>query len=150
MLIERLVLALKKRGYSVGVIKSSKEDIRPPQGTDTFRHLKASASPVVLLGPNTTTVRYQRRLESSELFFTIKVDLILLEGFKSIALPRVLCIGDQELNKSRIPKGTYAIITWEKTDLEEQISLPVIQSDETERIVSLIESSAMEYEHIRF
>ncbi len=149
-LIEQLVPALKQRGYSVAVVKSSKEDVRPPKGTDTFRHLRASASPVVLLGPTTTTVRYHRRLDSTELFNGIEVDFILLEGFKSVALPRVLCIGDKELNKSRIPEGTYAIIIWKKTDLEERINLPVLQSDETERIVSLIEATAMDHQHISF
>ncbi|TFG08206.1 molybdopterin-guanine dinucleotide biosynthesis protein B [Candidatus Thorarchaeota archaeon] len=149
-LIERLVQALKHRGYSVGVVKSSKEDVSPPEGTDTFRHLKATASPVILLGPSTTTIRYQRRLESIELLSAIEADFVLLEGFKSIALPRVLCIGDQRLDKSKIPEGTYAIIAWDKTELDEQIHLPVLQSDETDRIVSLVEASAMKYEHIRF
>ncbi|TFF91696.1 molybdopterin-guanine dinucleotide biosynthesis protein B [Candidatus Thorarchaeota archaeon] len=149
-LIVRLVQALRDRGYSVGVVKSSKEDIGPPEGTDTFRHWQAHAGPVVLMGPESTTIRYRKRLESSEVFSAIKADFILLEGFKSMALPRVLCIGDEDLDRSKIPEGTYAIITWDKGRMEDSIHLRVLQSDEIEEITSLIEANAMEYQHIRF
>ncbi|MGV9103444.1 MAG: molybdopterin-guanine dinucleotide biosynthesis protein B [Promethearchaeia archaeon] len=149
-LVEKLVKKLIQRGYSVGVVKSSKEDILPPEGTDTYRHLKASARPVVLLGPETTTIRYKRRLPPSDLFSQIDADLVLLEGFKSAKAPRVLCVGDQEIQRKNIPEQTHALVSWLPTKKNEAISIPILKSDNINKIANIVEKHAVDSSNIQF
>jgi molybdopterin-guanine dinucleotide biosynthesis adapter protein len=149
-LVKNIVKHLTERGYSVGTVKSSKHDILPPEGTDTFIHLKASAHPVVLLGPSTTTIRYTRRLSPSELLERIDADIIVFEGFKSSSIPRVWCVGDRTIEQKNIPDRTHAIISWKSTETEDTYSLPVLQSNAIEEIVDIIEKHAVQPEHVQF
>ncbi|TFG13328.1 molybdopterin-guanine dinucleotide biosynthesis protein B [Candidatus Thorarchaeota archaeon] len=149
-LIEDLIKELKSRGYSVSVVKSSREDIEPPKGTDTYRHLTASASPVVLLGPNTTTIRYQHRLNSGAIFSQVDADIVLLEGFKSALIPRVFCVGKRGLNEDTIPEQTHAIVTWNRTDMKKHSEIPILYTRETDRIADLILQNAVQPNQVDF
>ncbi|MFO7836095.1 MAG: molybdopterin-guanine dinucleotide biosynthesis protein B [Candidatus Thorarchaeota archaeon] len=149
-LVENIVKELAERGYSVGTVKSSKEDIFPPEGTDTYRHLKASAHPVVLLGPSSTIIRYTQRLPSAELLSRIDADIVVFEGFKSASVPRVLCVGDHMIEDSSIPNRTHAIVSWEPTKIEESISIPVLQSHEIDEIAAIILDHAVDSSEVDF
>jgi len=149
-LVKDVVKHLTERGYSVGTVKSSKEDILPPEGTDTYIHLKASAHPVVLLGPSTTTIRYMQRLPPTILFERIDADIVVFEGFKSASIPRVWCVGNQTIDLKSIPDRTHAIISWKSTETIDQHPIPVLQSDAIEEIADIIEEHAVEPEHVQF
>lgn len=149
-LVKNLVKHLTERGYSVGTVKSSKYDILPPEGTDTYIHLKASAHPVVLLGPSTTTIRYTRRLSQSEVLERIDADIVVFEGFKSSSIPRVWCVGDQSIDQMNIPDRTHAIISWKSTEIEDAHSLPVLQSDAIDEIADMIEEYAVDPNQVQF
>jgi molybdopterin-guanine dinucleotide biosynthesis protein B len=149
-LIEELIKELKSRGYSVSVIKSSREDVGPPEGTDTHRHVTASARPVTLVGPNTTTIRYQRRLSVSDILSKIDAEIVLLEGFKSAHIPRVFCIGKRGLNEDNIPKQTHAIVTWNRADTEKPTNIPVLHTRQIDTIADLVLQHAAKPSEIEF
>ena len=96
-LITNVVRTLSERGYRVATVKNSKENILPPQGSDTFRHLEAGAVTSVLLGPSSSTVRYKHRINLKDLK-EINADFILIEGMKESDIPKIWCIGALALN----------------------------------------------------
>ncbi len=149
-LIENLIKELKSRGHSVSIIKSSREDIGPPEGTDTHRHITASANPVTLVGPSTTTIRYQRRLNSRDILSKFDADIVLLEGFKSAHIPRVFCIGKRGFNEDNIPEQTHAIVSWNKTDTEETTQIPILHSRQVEEITDLVLQYAVTPNEVEF
>jgi molybdopterin-guanine dinucleotide biosynthesis protein MobB len=143
-LIETLVKHLLEKGLLVGVVKSSKEDVLAPPDTDTRRYQGAGGSPVILLGPKTTTIRYRQRMKLRKAIGENVVDFLLLEGFKSFDVPKFWCIGNKEEIPLVPPKNTKAIVRWKKGTIGEGINqLPVITSDEIELLLEIIEKEAV-------
>ncbi len=83
----KVVSTLIKRGYKVGVVKSSKETglLQDRPGTDTYSYQQAGADPVALVCPDKMvfTIRtgiHSLRAIASE--FYREVDIVIGEGFK--------------------------------------------------------------------
>ena len=110
-LITKVVRALSERGYRVATVKNSKENILPPQGSDTFSHLEAGAITSVLLGPSSSTVRYRHRIDLKALK-EINADFLLIEGMKESRIPKIWCT--QEMITEPIAPETVAIVGWKK------------------------------------
>ncbi len=142
-LLERITPHLKDKGYSVAIIKSTQEDVEPPEGTDTRRHWDSGADPVILYGPQTTVIRHKKRIVFEQLIASIKADFILVEGLKHGSVPRVFCVGNSKSRPKDIPNGVLAIITWDDVSWADDIDIEVITSSRLERIIELIESRAM-------
>lgn len=148
-LLEKIIPLLKDKGYSVAIIKSTQEDVKPPEGTDTGRHWESGADPVVLYGPHTTVIRHKRRIDFKQLVAGIKVDFVLVEGLKHSNVPRLFCVGNSQSKPEDIPEGVLAIITWSDIDWADDISVEVIMSDRLERIIDLIEDHALAIESLK-
>jgi len=90
-LIEQLIAALKEYG-KVGCIKHAHElELSSPVARDTDRFFTAGAAVVVGASPNRTiTLRGERSLtDLLEEMASAGVDFLLVEGFKSSALPKL-------------------------------------------------------------
>jgi molybdopterin-guanine dinucleotide biosynthesis protein MobB len=143
-LLSKLVEGLRKDMNSVAVIKSSKDDVLAPSGTDTRYHQDAGADPVVLLGPNTTTIRYRARKDLIEIFSEMNTDYILLEGFKQYNIPRFWCIGNKEEIPHSSSENIKAIVKWNKS--EEGVDsnqTPIIMIDEVETLLDIVKKEAI-------
>lgn len=97
-LMERLVAEFTARGYRVSTIKHAHHttDVDQP-GRDSFRHREAGATEVMLASPNRWALMHELRDEGEpplhELLARMSpVDLILIEGFKRDAHPKVECV----------------------------------------------------------
>ncbi|NWF95061.1 MAG: molybdopterin-guanine dinucleotide biosynthesis protein B [Candidatus Thorarchaeota archaeon] len=108
-LIESLIPVLCRKGYRVATVKSSRENVLPPVGSDTYRHLKAGSHMAVLLGPSTTTVSFCVRRPLAELL-SADIDFILIEGMKKSAIPKVWCVSDDDGETS--PVETESIVAF--------------------------------------
>ncbi len=90
-LIEKLVPELRKRGYRVGTIKHAQEvDFTP--GKDSERHLKAGSEvTVVATSGQIVVIKPAKEATIDELttFFENGLDIILCEGFKRGAAPKL-------------------------------------------------------------
>jgi molybdopterin-guanine dinucleotide biosynthesis protein B len=124
-LLERLVHELVRKGYSVATLKSTQEDVSEPEGTDTSRHQRAGAKTTVLLGPQSTTIRYGRRMTLRAIFADSDFDFLLVEGMK----------------RSKIPE-TIAAVAWDQP--KDTAEIPVIQEGELNTLVDIIEKHAVE------
>ncbi len=93
-LIVGLLSELTRRGYEVATIKHcpEHEPVDVP-GKDTDRHLKAGAAAAMLKGVEAAKVFFRsggsERLEDVAAKWLGWADLILLEGFKSLDVPRI-------------------------------------------------------------
>jgi len=83
-LIEKLIPALKKRGYRVGSIKHARE-INMETEKDNQRHLKAGSEATVLAAPRQIILfkpAEDLKIEEIRQIFDSNLDLIVCEGFK--------------------------------------------------------------------
>ncbi|MCC6983143.1 MAG: molybdopterin-guanine dinucleotide biosynthesis protein B [Bauldia sp.] len=96
-LISRLIPALRARGISVSTVKHVHHAIDLDQpGKDTFVHREAGAVDVVMFSRSRWAILHERREDATEppdladiLRRLSPVDLVLVEGFKSIPMKRI-------------------------------------------------------------
>lgn len=93
-LIEKIVPELARRGYRVATIKHDVHGFEiDKKGKDSWRHRKAGADAVILSSPNQIAVirNVERDLNLAELRdrFVEDVDIIISEGFKKDAQPKI-------------------------------------------------------------
>jgi molybdopterin-guanine dinucleotide biosynthesis protein MobB len=143
-LVEHIIQALREQGYVVVTAKSSMHDAKEVEGTDTWRHLQAGAKMAVYLGPHSTIIRYRQGKGLQELFAGTEADFLIIEGLKESEIPKVWCIGNTELDASKIPQATKAIVSWGQRETGVEDGMPFLRSDEIEKIVEIIKQEAME------
>ena len=143
-LIAALIERLKKKGYSVSTVKSSKEDSMPPEGSDTWKHLKAGSRMSILQGPSSTTIRFKERISLSKTLQFYDSDFLLVEGMKGVVMPRFWCVGDEALEEAPAP-GTVAVVAWKKPATTwNKIGVPVLLSDDLDSLVRVVEREALD------
>lgn len=144
-LLCQLIPLLKAKGFRVGVIKHSHHDVEIDQpGKDSFRHRQAGASPVMLVSPyrrvviSEFAVPQALSLEAHLLAFPgDEVDLILVEGFRDEAFPKI------ELHRSVLQKPLLftndpSIIALASTDTAIACPLPVLDLNDAAAIADFI------------
>jgi len=116
-LASQVVRHLKERGYTIAVIKSTKETglVLDQEGTDTYSYAQAGADAVTLIAPDQmvmTTKNPGKRLTTLAHRFFADVDLVIGEGFKDERLVAKIEVsrGDTELLRDRVT-GVIAIAT---------------------------------------
>jgi len=96
-LLEQIIPLLKQHGLRIALIKHSHHNFQIDQpGKDSFRLRTAGASPVMLISSHRraiitefTTVQEPKLNDQLKLFDQSKLDLILVEGFKAEAFPKI-------------------------------------------------------------
>jgi molybdopterin-guanine dinucleotide biosynthesis protein B len=140
-LIEGLIPELKKRGLRVGSIKHHKEgdfDIDHP-GKDSWRHKKAGAEKTVISSPTRIglVMDTEHDYRPDELIgFFHEMDIVLMEGHKEEALPKVE-IFRQELHDSPLflkDPGLIAVMTNSILDTR----VPVLRLDDITGLADLL------------
>jgi len=94
-LIERIIPRLTARGVRVSVIKHAHHgfDVDKP-GKDSWRHREAGASEVLLVSDQRWVLMHELRDEPepglhAQLRCLSRCDLVLVEGFKDVAIPKI-------------------------------------------------------------
>jgi molybdopterin-guanine dinucleotide biosynthesis protein B len=140
-LIEGLIPELKKGGLRVGSIKHHKEgdfDIDHP-GKDSWRHKKAGAEKTVISSPTRIglVMDTEHDYRPDELIgFFHEMDIVLMEGHKEEALPKVE-IFRQELHDSPLflkDPGLIAVMTNSILDTR----VPVLRLDDITGLADLL------------
>lgn len=94
-LLERLIPEIRSRGLSVSLIKHSHKNIEIDHpGKDSFRLREAGCTEVLLLGKERWALMHELRAQAGpELDYLLDrlqaCDLVLIEGFKSGAFPKL-------------------------------------------------------------
>lgn len=116
-LASQIVHTLKERGYSIAVIKSTKETglVLDQEGTDTYSYRQARADAVTLIAPDQmvmTTTNPTKVLTTLAHRYFSDVDLVIGEGFKEERQVAKIEVsrGDTELLRDQVT-GVIAIAT---------------------------------------
>lgn len=91
-LIEKIIPALKQKGYRVGIVKHAHHGFELDQaGKDSWRHQKAGADTVMVASPGQIAMvkRFSsERLDDLAPFFS-DMDILISEGFKRDRAPKI-------------------------------------------------------------
>jgi molybdopterin-guanine dinucleotide biosynthesis protein B len=142
-LVEVLVRELVKRGHSVATIKSSKHDPGPEQGTDTWRHMQAGASVTLFLRTNDESGGLRERIGEENLAKVAGHDFLIIEGMKSVDIPKFWCVGEGVVNPDDTPTNTQVIVSWSEKSSTSQ-GVPVIGSESVQELVKVVEEKAVD------
>jgi molybdopterin-guanine dinucleotide biosynthesis protein B len=147
-LVEALIRELTRRGYSVSTIKSTNEEIKDMKGTDTERHRMAGAKTTILAGPESIMIQTKRSSSLKEILSSIQGDLLLIEGMKEKPIPKIWCIGKDELPKA-LPDGVVAVYTWDGSpiDMEGQM-ISRYTMEQIGELADLIETASVDLAEI--
>ncbi|MHA1246785.1 MAG: molybdopterin-guanine dinucleotide biosynthesis protein B [Candidatus Thorarchaeota archaeon] len=142
--VRGLVRELTDRGYTVATIKSTNQDVPPPDGTDTWHHWEAGAIQTTLLGPSTTTIRYRRRWNVREILKACDTDFVIIEGMKHESFPRVWCtrLADPTEEMSDITHVLAIVVSEKSAESVGASRLPRIHRDDIKKIADLVEQHA--------
>ena len=98
-LVEKLSVDLQKKGFKVAIVKHDPCDkaIFDKEGKDSDRYTKTGADVIVTSPTRTTMFKQEQKtiIEIAKLFGTF--DYMLVEGLKSIPLPRI-CVCRRAIN----------------------------------------------------
>ncbi|MGK7752902.1 MULTISPECIES: molybdopterin-guanine dinucleotide biosynthesis protein B [unclassified Roseovarius] len=141
-LMERLVTEISGRGFSVSTVKHAHHrfDVDHP-GKDSHRHRVAGATEVLLASRNRFALMHELRDEDEPSLDTLlsklaPVDLVLIEGYKRDAHPKV--------EAHRAVTGNPLIATDDQTiravasDTPLDLDRPVFDLDDTKAIADFI------------
>lgn len=141
-LMERLVQEFVARGLKVSTVKHAHHDTDVDQeGRDSYRHRTACAQEVMLASPKRWALMHELRGDAepplSELLARMsKVDLILVEGYKSEAHPKI------EAYRSVSVKAPLAetnpTIRAIASDCPVETDLPLLDLNDTAQIADFI------------
>jgi molybdopterin-guanine dinucleotide biosynthesis protein B len=142
--VEKIVEALSSRGYTVVTVKNSIHVLKREDGTDSWRHGQAGAKTTIVLGPSSTLIQYPERKALREILNGDEADFLIIEGMKGSEIPKFWCIGASRIDYAAIPKSVKAIVTWDSSIMEQEREIPIIESSDIERLVSVVKQEAVE------
>ena len=140
-LMERLVAEITGRGFSVSTVKHVHHavDLDHP-GKDTFRHRQAGAREVVLASADRLAIMVEHRGPEPELPAVLDrlapVDLVLVEGYKRDAHPKVE-VWREETGHPLIQPGD-PLVRAVATDAAFSLPVPVLDLNDTRMVADFI------------
>jgi len=140
-LMERLVAEITGRGFSVSTVKHVHHAVDLDQpGKDTFRHRAAGAREVVLASADRFALMVEHRGPEPELPAILSrlapVDLVLVEGYKRDAHPKVEVW--REATGQRLIQPDDPLVRAVATDAALQLAVPVLDLNDTGVIADFI------------
>jgi molybdopterin-guanine dinucleotide biosynthesis protein MobB len=139
-LLEKLIVELKKRGYTVAAVKHSGSDFQLDHpGKDSWRLTEAGSDAVLLVSPH--RLAFMERASHAPTFEEVidflgnKFDFVLVEGFKESGIPRIEVHRKELGGLISSPEKLFAVVT------DEQLDVPVPQFSNRDGValVDLIE-----------
>ena len=139
-LIEKLIVALKKRGHNIGIIKHAHHGFTMDrEGKDSWRHQKAGADTVLVASPDgiAMTKKQQNPGLDSLLTYFQDVDLVITEGYKREDKPKIEVFrSTQHQEPLCIANGDLIALV---SDIHMDLNVPVFGLEEIEEITDFIE-----------
>jgi molybdopterin-guanine dinucleotide biosynthesis protein B len=140
-LMERLVAEITGRGFSVSTVKHVHHAVDLDQpGKDSFRHRQAGAREVVLASADRFALMVEHRGPEPELPAILArlqpVDLVLVEGYKRDAHPKVE-VWRQETGQPLI-QPSDVLVRAVATDARPRLPVPVLDLNDTGAVADFI------------
>jgi molybdopterin-guanine dinucleotide biosynthesis protein MobB len=141
-LVERLVVELSARGFTVSTIKHAHHSFDVDhEGRDSYRHREAGAREVLLSSGNRWALMHELRgepeLPLAELVSKLSpVNLVLVEGFKAEGHKKLEC-HRAEAGKSVLAKEDASIVGV-ASDTKLDVMQPVFDLNDTKEIANFV------------
>lgn len=138
-LIEKIINEFIQKGLSVGVIKHDGHDFEcDTEGTDSYRFYQAGAEAVAVYSADQSFLHEHRHIDAEELIERMRDrDVIIIEGLKDSAYPKVEVIRAEVFSKSVCRHESLICIA---TDVEipENTVCPIFGIDDVKGIFCCI------------
>ncbi|WP_435258500.1 molybdopterin-guanine dinucleotide biosynthesis protein B [Thioclava sp. FR2] len=142
-LMERLVTEITRRGLTVSTVKHAHHatDVDHP-GRDSYRHRQAGAQEVIVASPVRWAVMHELRGAPEPslqdlLAHLAPVDLVLIEGYKTAAHPKVEC-HRAEAGRDLLAPTNPTIRAVASDSQHQGLSVPVLDLNDTSAIADFI------------
>jgi len=139
-LIEKLIPALKHRGYKIGTIKHSHHIFDfDKTGKDSWRHKDAGADTVIIASPGKIAMvknDYLGSLDGLQNFFH-DLDLIITEGYKKEDKPKIEVVRAARHADVLLENDKHLVAV--VSDVELQLNVPVFDLEDVDRLADFIE-----------
>lgn len=142
--VEAIVNELTKRGFKVGTLKHTADDIQlDTPGKDTYRHRTAGSKSSGILHNKGAAFFIDKRLSVQEAVYLLGViDFLVIEGFKSLNTQVKILVPRKPVDVEKLRDGLeIAIVNTPKVKLLES-NVPIIPLSEINNLVDLIEDNA--------
>lgn len=142
-LIEKLIPALRAKGYRIGTIKHDTHgfDI-DHEGKDTWRHKQCGASSVVISSPWKLSlikdVDQELGLDRIVEAYFIDMDLVLTEGYLRAGKPQVEVFNSTAHKKPLHAKGAPNSLVAVMSDIPVDLGVPNLDINDVDALVNII------------
>ncbi len=143
--VEALVTELTTRGYMVGTLKHTADDIvLDSPGKDTSRHREAGSVATGILQANTTALFIDKELTIPQAVEKLgEIDYLVIEGFKTVYThPRVVVPRKNGEVPELSKKLAIAVVKTPESEFNEATDLPVIELSDAKTLADLVEEKA--------
>jgi len=142
-LIEKISLLLNKEGFKVAIVKHDPKDkaVFDKEGKDSDRFSKTGADVAVLSSTRTTIFKKEKSDIDQVISIFNKFDFLLVEGLKTIPLPRI-CIQREKLNHDYFDVSDSLAIdeSIDKSNLPKNMN--ILDLNNIEEIIQWIKNNA--------
>lgn len=145
-LVERLIPIFIRRGLRVATVKHTHHALRPLDGaTDGERHARAGASEAIVIAPDAWEISGAPQVgappDLTQLSARLAgVDLVLVEGFKRAAIPKIEVRRRASSTQEPLAPGDANVIAVAADCPVDANGLPLFDLDDAERIAAFIET----------
>jgi len=136
-----LIKELKKRGYKVTSIKDIHNEnfTMEKKGSNSWKHAQASGDTVIARGISETYQIWNRQLSLNEMLSHLDSDYVVVEGMRSVALPRIICATDEEQLEELVDGTVFAISGKYSDEHDKYKDLKVFKSkDQIKELTDLV------------
>lgn len=143
----RLIEELARRGYKVASVKHAHHEFQvDDQDTDSARHRRAGAGEVAVIGGKRWAIIHELREEPEPslaeiLSWLSPADLVLVEGYKSAAIPKIEARRQVQQDKRRLAPHDPHIVAIAADHETDANGLPVFALDDVAAIADFIETT---------
>ncbi len=144
-LVEKLIRELTARGLSIGSVKHTHDKFDfDKEGKDSWRHKKAGANAtLVVTDTRVALVRDDERPYIEKMQAYLKgTDLIIAEGFKTLALPKIEIFRTASPHKTPLCLDDPNLLAF-VTDSDIRPNAPVFGLEDISALADFIESSPL-------
>ena len=138
-LIEKLIPALKRRGYRVGTIKHSHHIFDfDKSGKDSWRHKDAGAETVIIASPGKIAMvknDHQGTLDGLQDYFG-DLDLVITEGYKKERKPKIEVVRSARHAEALLKDDRHLVAVVTDADLEMEV--PVFGMEDIDQLADFI------------
>lgn len=144
-LIEKISTELHQKGFKVAIVKHDPKDKAKfdKEGKDSYRFSQTGADVAILSDTRTTVFKQQRSEISDVINMFDKFDFLLVEGLKTIPLPRI-CVQRNSLNSDYFGVSDSLAIDGSIDKNQVPKDMNILDLNNIDQIIQWIKNNAQE------